>query len=146
MPGGNDFKKCGDYMNNLYSKYISVNPTVKMPRATFYSMRPSYLLLAKFTTCDTCLCERHQNMALVSREMKAKGINTIVHLDKFKKENTPEDIKGILQSLDAGTITFDQWKRVNDDDGKTRMKVVKMESSKRDSARKWKDLPSSVNM
>ena len=86
-------------------------------------------------------------MALVLREMKAKGITTIVHLDKFKKENTPEEIKGILQSLDAGTITFDQWKRVNDDDGKTRMKVVKMESSKRDSARKWKkDLPSSVNM
>ena len=51
-------------------------------------------------------------MALVLREMKAKGITTIAHLDKFKKENRPEEIEGILQSLDAGTITFDQQKRV----------------------------------
>ena len=83
MPGKNDAKKSegvkvqkrilNDYLYNLHAKFQAEHPIKKMSRATFCRFRPSHIVLAAFTSRNTCLCQRHQNLALMLRAVKARG-------------------------------------------------------------------------
>lgn len=74
LPGKRDTKKVGketcqkvilnDYMYNLYDKFRFEYPDVRISRAGFYRLRPTYSKLESFSSRSTCLCMRHQNMSL----------------------------------------------------------------------------------
>ena len=136
MPGKNDAKRSEtgvkvqkrilcDYLYNLFDKSKAENPDQRMSHATFCRLRPKHIILASFTSCNTCLCQRHQNLALLLRALKGKEATTTVNPDKFIAENNDEQIKEILAGLQCPSVEYEQWKRVEDQDGKKRMKVVK---------------------
>lgn len=71
MPGKNDAKRretgvkvqkrilC-DYLYNLFDEFEAENPDERMSRATFCRLRPKHVVLASFTSRNTCLCQHHQ--------------------------------------------------------------------------------------
>lgn len=141
MPGKNDAKRretgvkvqkrilC-DYLYNLFDEFEAENPDERMSRATFCRLRPKHVVLASFTSRNTCLCQHHQNLALLLRAMKGREATTPVNPDKFIAENNDEQIKEILAGLQCPSVEYEQWKRVEDQDGKKCMKVVKYDVSK----------------
>lgn len=72
MPGKNDAKKSGgvkvqkrvlcDYLYNLHDKFLAENPNEKISCATFSRLRPNHIILAAFTSRNTCLCQHHQTL------------------------------------------------------------------------------------
>ncbi|KAL3861744.1 hypothetical protein ACJMK2_007767 [Sinanodonta woodiana] len=73
-------------MHNLHDKFCLENPDIKVSQARFYQSRPKYLLLANFASRRTCLCARHQNMALKLKAMRSLGLNLPKSPDAFIKE------------------------------------------------------------
>ncbi|XP_048580476.1 uncharacterized protein LOC116604139 [Nematostella vectensis] len=143
MPGKQDAKKCGDrkiqkrilsdYLYNLRMKYLAENPNAKISQAVFYKMSPPYMMLASFACRDTCLCQHHQNMALLLRSMKRRLLISTGNPDSFIKDNTDEQVLEILKKIgDGEKITYEQWKRVQDEDGKHRTKLINTKASKED--------------
>ena len=140
IPGKNDAKKSegvkvqkrilNDYLYNLHAKFQAEHPIEKMSRATFCRFRPSHIVLAAFTSRKTCLCQWHQNLALVLRAVKGKGATNTVNPDKFIAEHNDQKVKELLDDLEGTSIEYEQWKRVQDEDGKKRMKIVKIDATK----------------
>lgn len=62
-----------DYLHNLHSKFCLKNPEIKISRALFCRFRPKHILLANFGSRKTCLCSRHQNIALKLRSLHNQG-------------------------------------------------------------------------
>ncbi|KAL3862597.1 hypothetical protein ACJMK2_008554 [Sinanodonta woodiana] len=86
-------------MHNLPDKFRLENPDIKVSRARFYQSRPKYLLLANFASRRTCLCARHQNMALKLKAMRSLGLNLPKSPDAFiKKQDTNENLKETLET------------------------------------------------
>ena len=56
-----------DYLHNLHQKFLMENPDTTLSRSSFCKMRPKHVLLANFCNRQTCLCSRHQNLALKLR-------------------------------------------------------------------------------
>lgn len=77
MPGKGDFRNCdgvkvqkrylNDYMHNLHAKFRAENPEINISRSVFCRRRPLHILPTSFTSRNTCLCQRHQNMSLKLR-------------------------------------------------------------------------------
>ena len=133
MPGKRDQKQkhqkriLTDYLHNLHAKFILENPDTKISRSTFSYLRPKHVLLVNFCSRNTCLCSRHQNIAL-----KIKAIQIVAgtkNPDKFILTNTDEDIQDKLRQLDESHVTFTEWKRV-DESGKIRWKQVQTKVTK----------------
>ena len=127
MPGKKDQKDkqqkriLTDYLHNLYSKFRLENPETKISRSTFSKMRPKYILLVNFCNRNTCLCSRHQNIAL-----KIKAIQEVTgtkNPDDFIAKNTDDEVQEKLQNIDKSNVTFIEWKREGDN-GKLRWKQV----------------------
>lgn len=141
MPGKADFKKHGgekvqkkylnDYLGNLHEKYRAENPETKIGKALFCSLRPSYILPASFASRKTCLCQRHQNMALKLRGLKAQGIDIPTSPDVFVEKVTVANntLDALLQSC-GPAVKYKEWKRVQEEDGKKRMKLLTVEDPK----------------
>jgi hypothetical protein len=136
MPGKNDTigrekvqkRVLNDYLHNLYAKFMLENPGTKISKSKFCQMRPKHVLLANFCNRTTCLCSRHQNMALKLRALKpllpgiSKNPDTFIATDQEKlKEN--------LQNLNVETITYTEWKKV-EDKGKQRWKQIQTQVKK----------------
>ena len=138
MPGKNDARRnetgvkvqkrilC-DYLCNFFDKFKAENPDQRMSHATFCRLRPKHIILASFTSRNTCLCQHHQNLALLLRALEGKEATTTVNPDKFIAENNDEQIKEILA---CPSVEYERWKQVEDQDGKKRTKVVKYDVSK----------------
>ncbi|KAL3885488.1 hypothetical protein ACJMK2_025541 [Sinanodonta woodiana] len=100
-------------MHNLHDKFRLENPDIKVSRARFYQSRPKYLLLAKFASRRTCLCARHQNMALKLKAMRSLGLNLPKNPDAFIKEHdTNEKLKKTLETGLPGMVKYTQRKKV----------------------------------
>ena len=56
-----------DYLSNLHDKFLSENPGLKLSCATFCRLRPRHILLTTLISRSSCLCTKHQNMALKLR-------------------------------------------------------------------------------
>lgn len=82
IPGKNDKKKAenghmqkrvlNDSMACLHMKFAT-ETSEKISLATFCRLRPNYICLTKFISRNTCLCQKHQNMALALKNMKSVG-------------------------------------------------------------------------
>ena len=75
-------------------------------------MRPKYILLVNFCNRNTCLCSRHQNIAL-----KIKAIQEVTgtkNPDDFIAKNTDDEVQEKLQNIDKSNVTFIEWKREGD--------------------------------
>lgn len=121
-----------DYIHNLHEKFRLENPEVKVSQALFYRSRPKYFLLANFASRKTCLCSRHQNMALKLKAMRALRLNLPKSPDSFiKEQDTNEKLKQTLETGLPDMVKFTQWKKVAEGQ-KTRWKEVEETVSKVD--------------
>ena len=108
LPGKRDAKKhkmkkiriqkrvLNDYLSNLYEIFITENNDLKCSFATFARMRPSYFVLANFSSRKTCLCT-YQNFASILKMLK-KHINIPTRPEtfiKFTEEQILSKTKGI---------------------------------------------------
>ncbi|MES9883292.1 MAG: hypothetical protein ABW185_20700 [Sedimenticola sp.] len=143
LPGKKDAIKVGkdkhqkrvmnDYMYNVYQKFLSENPEVKMSLSVFNRCRPRYISLVTFSSRRTCLCQRHQNMALKVKAMKSARITTMTNPDSLVKQHTDDEILTRIQESDKANIEYTEWKRVDvEHKGKVtkRMQIVKSETTK----------------
>ena len=145
MPGKGDFTNCdgvkvqkrylNDYMHNLHAKFRAENPEINVSRSVFCRRRPAHIFPPSFTSRHTCLCQHHQNMSLKLRGIKACGIKVTTNPDTFIKENSTDGqgLHDIVSALPA-TVKYSQWKRVEDADGKKKMKIVSFEVRKKEFA------------
>jgi hypothetical protein len=89
------------------------NPDIRVSRATLYNARPKYLLLANFASRRTCLCSRHQNIALKLKAMRALGLNVSKSPDTFIKEHdTNQKLKETIEPKLPDNVKFTSWKKV----------------------------------
>lgn len=147
MPGKADYKThegvkiqkryLNDYLDNLFAKFKAENPELKISRAQFCKLRPSYILTTSFTSRNTCLCQRHQNVALKLRSLKAMGIKVHTSPDAFMKHNGSDSIDDLLSQCEP-KVKYSQWKRV-DVEGKKKMKIVQIEVDKADFIKIFKE-------
>ena len=136
MPGKADYKKhegekiqkryLNDYLGNLYEKFKAENPNIKMSRSRFCNMRPNFILTTSYTSRNTCLCQRHQNMALKLRWLKSLGVKVHTSPDAFMKNVQQDSIDDLLTQCTTEKVKYSQWKRV-EVEGKKKMKVVDVE-------------------
>ena len=121
QPGKSDVKKnekgeksqtrvLTDYLDNLFRKFRSENPEVKISLATFKRMRPKHILLMSLISRHTCLCTKHQNMALIAKAMKAAGLDVPLNPEHLIKEDVLGKAKEFFSKDDRFQVN--QWKRV----------------------------------
>ncbi|VDH94171.1 Hypothetical predicted protein [Mytilus galloprovincialis] len=126
---------------NLYEKFKLENPTIHISRTVFYKLRPPHIILADFANRKTCLCSKHQNLALKIKGLKNGGLRCSKNPDILIKEfPTNEEILEQINMLESTAIKFTQWKRVPDGT-KMRFKEIEETLSKADFCIKFdKDL------
>jgi len=141
LPGKKDTMKVGtelrqkrvlcDYLHNLHTKILLENPDMKISRAVFCRLRPRNILTANFASRTTCLCSRHQNMALKIRALRNVGIQCPKTPDAFIRENCDDDIRKMIDGKES--IKFMVWMKVQTND-KFRWKMVEKEMRTNDFA------------
>ena len=147
MPGKNDAKKVeigvkkqkrifNDYLKNLHLKFLSEEPDIRISLASFCRLRPLHIMPVNFTSRNTCLCRKHQNMALKLKAVKSAGVQVQVSTnpDTFVRLDTPDAI-GLLQDIKNEYLTYMVWKKVPVEiNGKTKekMKIVNVKTTKED--------------
>lgn len=140
MPGKGDFRNCdgvkvqkrylNDYMHNLHAKFRAENPEINISRSVFCRRRPQHILPTSFTSRNTCLCQRHQNMSLKLRAIKACGIRLATNPDTFVKDVTNGLTLPEMTDTLPAEVKYSQWKRVIDAEGKKKMKIVSCTATK----------------
>ncbi len=108
-----------DYLHNLFDKFRAEEPTIKVCRAVFYTMRPKYILLSSFLKSSNCLCQIHQNCALLLRALKRVSHGEMsLSPDNFIKQHPDSNsIHNLLSEIPTDAeVSFDQWKRVKLDE------------------------------
>ncbi|XP_069139329.1 uncharacterized protein [Argopecten irradians] len=111
-----------DYMKNLYGKYRFENPDKKISKSQFYALRPQHVVLANFASRKTCLCSRHQNMALKLRALIAKGVRCSKNPDECVKDK--DTIIQQIRDLEVTEISYKHWKKVQEGDKFRHKEVV----------------------
>jgi len=98
-----------DYLPNLYEKFKAENPDTKISLTSFKRCRPKYILTTSFSSRHSCLCTKHQNVALTLKTLRKNGIQITAQPDKAV-ENLPS-IETLKESLEE-TVSTSQWTRV----------------------------------
>lgn len=126
------FKKIlNDYIDNLFEKFLLENPSIKVSRATFFRCRPEHVLPVAFTTKRSCLCIKHQNVALMTNKGLGQNLGkSDGALDKFYDDHTNEELISIIERNEALVVTYSQWKRVDVGNGKKKVNLINVEMSK----------------
>ena len=145
MPGKRDATKSekgktqtrilSDYLYNLHLKFKAEYPGIQISLTTFSSYRPNYIKLVHFSSRRTCLCQKHQNMALKVKALKTVGATTTNNPDTLIRQNTDDEIIKNISDCDSETIRYSEWKRKEvEHRGKMtkRMQIETVEKSKRD--------------
>ncbi|KAH3875367.1 hypothetical protein DPMN_038630 [Dreissena polymorpha] len=106
-----------DYLKNLHRKYIGENPDVKLSFASFCRIRPNYIKLTSFTAWSSCLCTKHQHVAVCLKALKSSGLDIPFNPETVIKE---ESHMGAVRMNMTGKLKYSQWKRVTvGDKGRT---------------------------
>lgn len=140
MPGKRDTKTTGkevkqkhvlnDYMLNLFEKFKLERPDIKISKTCFFKLRPPPVMLAHFASRRTCLCTRHQNLALKIKSLQNAGLKCSKNPDVLIREyETDVDLVDAINALDVTVVNYLKWKRV-DDGQKMRYKEVEEHLSK----------------
>ena len=103
-----------DYMKNLFQKFRFENPEMKLSRSLFYSMRPANIVSANFASRRSCLCSRHQNLALKLRALIAAGVKCSKNPDEAIKKKV--DLIQQTAGLEKQEFTYKVWKKVQEGD------------------------------
>jgi hypothetical protein len=111
-----------DYLKNLYAKFLSENPGLKLSLASFCRIRPANIKLTRFISRSCCLCTKHQNFALCTQALRKCGVNVPLNPEKFIEDNSENMDK--VKECTHNDITFGQWKRVAVDDNKGNKKMI----------------------
>ncbi len=138
MPGKGDYvmldgnkvqkKVLNDYVYNIHSKFCAENPHVKVALSSFYKCRPLHCSLTKFCDRRTCLCQRHQNMALKLSSLKKLGLNIVsTSPDRFAEQTTDEQLNELLGGLECTTVKLAKWVHRNDGEDQQRTVLVEVE-------------------
>lgn len=143
LPGKRDAKKDGkkvkqkhilnDYLANLHEKFLAENPHLKLSYSSFCRLRPSNFSTIKYSERKTCLCERHQNMALKLRSLKSMKVVTTSNPDAFIRTHDQQTLDDLCQNITAKKVTFKQWKRVNvieNEKTKKKIKLIEIEEDR----------------
>ena len=120
-----------DYMSTLHQKFLAENASVTLSLSTFQRIRPKYLKTTAFVTRSSCLCTRHQNMALLMKALKREGVDAPANPEKFLTRETTIDQD--TASIDEHDIMYEQWKRVTIEDKDKKkfvMRIVKITTKK----------------
>lgn len=99
-----------DYLHNLHEKFLLENPALKVSQSVFYKMKPEHILYANFSSRKTCLCTKHQNVALKIRCLRKYGIQAPTNPDVFIKEF--KDNQTVLEAIEEicpHEIKFFHW-------------------------------------
>lgn len=115
-----------DNMSNLRMKFVT-ETTTKISLATFCRLRPKYIRLTKYITRNKCLCQKHQNMALLLRGAKCVGADVPLSPDEYARKLKEANPQNLITSVKNPLIKYQQWMKVSEDDGKKRTKVVEKE-------------------
>ena len=125
-----------DYMHNLHVKFSAENPNIKISLSTFCKLRPQNILLTSYLSKSNCLCQKHQNCALKLKALR-KVLDGTVHVtynpDTMISQYPDDESKtALLERIDSDVVTYDEWRRVKDGDGKLRTKIVQSTIPKND--------------
>lgn len=150
LPGKRDCKKVkksqiqkrslNDYLSNLYHKLKSEQPNLKVSFASFAKMRPKHFILANFVNRRSCLCTKHQNLALKLKMLKTLQKTVQTNPDTFIKQTSDDDIKKILQNCKVKKYEYEEWQKVDvqvktksgEEKTKKKMKVLRKSKCKAD--------------
>ena len=80
---------------------------------------------------NTCLCLKHQNMALKPKGLRSYGIDISPNPETARKKTTAEKLRQRLDNIEDGMLSYEVWKSV-EIDGKKKMRVIKVEMTKSD--------------
>ena len=120
LPGKKDAVKDGvkkvqkytlnDYIRNLHAKFCEENPDANMYLSFFRRATPKHVALVRFGRNSTCLCQKHQNVALKQRAIKQLGMPTSPNVLCTQVSN--EEFEERLSTLVASTVKFEEWRRI----------------------------------
>ena len=108
LPGKRDAKKVkkrkarlqkrslNDYLSNLYKKLKAEKPYLKVSFSSFAKMQPANYVLANFVNRRSCLCTRHQNVALQLKMLKTHNKTVPVNPELFIKNFSSDEIQKLL--------------------------------------------------
>lgn len=135
MPGKQDALKSegevkqvrilNDYLRNLHEKFQAENPGMKCSLALFCKLRPRHIKLTSLISRNTCLCTTHQNMAMKLKCLKSLNIGVGTNPEVVSQSVTEINMKSLLEQLAEQNVEYESWQRVDCNDGKKRMKIVK---------------------
>ena len=123
-----------DYLKNLHLKFLSEEPDIRISLASFCRLHPLHIMPVNLTSRNTCLCRKHQNMALKLKAVKSAGVQVSTNPDTFVRLDTPDAI-GLLQDIKNEHLTYMVWKKVPVEiNGKTKekMKIINVKTTKED--------------
>lgn len=113
-----------DSMAYLHLKY-NTETRRKISFSTFCRMRPKNIALTKFLSRNKCLRQKHKNMALTVKAMKNIGVNVLLNPDEYGRQIQGDGatLQIYLEQITDDEITLQQWRRVDQADGKKKTKV-----------------------
>ncbi len=120
MPGKADYVKVDgakvqkkvltDYVYNIHAKFRAENPHTYISLSGFYKYRPGHVCLTKFCDRRTCLCQRHQNVALKLECLKKMGINVCsLSPDSFAEQTDDDALEELLDAITCDTVKLHKW-------------------------------------
>ena len=106
-------KRClNDYLFNLYHKLKPEQPHSNPSFATFAKMRPANYVLANFVNRRSCLCTKHQNIALKLKMLRNLNKSVQANPDTFIKHFDSGDIQKLFDCCKVTTYDYEEWQKV----------------------------------
>lgn len=81
-----------DLLCNLHVKFRSEYPDIRINLSTFGSYRPTNIKLVHYSSRKTCLCQKHQNMALKVKGLRTAGITNVTTPDAYIRLATNDEL------------------------------------------------------
>lgn len=92
-----------DYLSNCYPSFKYKYPSVQLSFSQFCKLCPSHVRLTKFLSRNSCLCAKHQNMALKLKALKSLSVNP-EHVDGTAVREALSQLTEPDVSYDSGNV------------------------------------------
>ena len=92
-------------------------------------MRPKHIKLTCLLSRNTCLCTKHQNMALKLKSLRTYGLDISPNPEVVGRSVTLDEFSRKLVSIEGAEMEYEEWKRV-DIEGKKKIRIVKIKKNK----------------
>ena len=128
------------YLFNLYEKLKAEKPYLKVSFSSFAKMRPANYVLANFVSRRSCLCTKHQNVALKLKMLKTHNKTVPVNPELFIKNFSSDETQKLLDTCKVTSYSYEEWQKVKlsiktrsgEEKVKEKMKVVSKTKTKLD--------------